>query len=141
MVETRSGVGAGAQTSFWAIALILMSTGIAIVEGAGDDFNRLIAGVVIIVCGVVVIFAKYYLKLPDVSEKEMQDTLAILSNTYEDLLKQAKKIYGEDLHDARDEIVKHRALIKATAALLPPKYQAILEDILDKLDKSYNVPN
>lgn len=137
MVETRSGVGAGAQTSFWAIALILITTGIAVVEDAGEDLNRLLVGLGIIIAGVVVIFAKYYLKIPDVSEKEMNDTLTVLTSTYESLLLQAQKIYGEDIHKARDEIVKHRALITATAALLPVKYQVILNDILDKLDNKY----
>ncbi len=137
MVETRSGVGAGAQTSFWAIALILITTGIGVVEGAGEDFNRLLVGLGIIIAGVVVIFAKYYLKIPDVSEKEMQDTLAILATTYEDLVKMAAKIYNEDVHAFRDEIVKHRALIKATAALLPAKYQVILDGILNNLDAKY----
>jgi len=138
MVETRSGVGAGAQTSFWAIALILITTGIAVVEDAGEDFNRLLVGLGIIIAGVVVIFAKYYLKIPDVSEKEMQDTLAVLANTYEDLVKQAAKIYNEDVHAFRDEVVKHRALIKATAALLPAKYQVILDGILNNLDAKYS---
>ena len=137
MVETRSGVGAGAQTSFWAIALILITTGIAVVEDAGDDLNRLLVGLGIIIAGVVVVFAKYYLKLPDVSEKEMQDTLTVLSNTYEGLLKQASKIYNDDVHAFRDEVVKHRAIIEATAALLPAKYQVALQGILNNLDAKY----
>ena len=141
MVETRSGVGAGAQTSFWAIALILITTGIAVVESAGDDLYKLLVGLGIIVCGVVVIFAKYYLKIPDVSEKEMQDTLNVLTSTYEGLVKQAAKIYSDDVHAFRDEVIKHRALIEATAALLPAKYQAHLRAILDAMDHKYNVSN
>lgn len=140
MVETRSGVGAGAQTSFWAVAFLMISAGIAVVEGAGDDFNRLLVGLGIIIAGVVVIFAKYYLKLPDVSDNEMTDTLAILSGAYEELVRQSAKVYNEDVHAFRDEVVKHRALIKATSAMLPAKYQVTLNSILDNLDNKYNVP-
>jgi hypothetical protein len=137
MVETRSGKGAGAQTSFWALAFIMITAGIGVIEGAGEDQTRLIIGLCIVIAGVSVIFAKYYLKLPDVSEKEMQDTLAVFASTYEELVKQAGKVYNEDLHAYRDEIVKHRALIKATAAMLPAKYQLILNDILDNIDAKY----
>ena len=140
-METRSGTGATAQTSFWALAFIMITAGLRLVQDAGGDKNQMLIGLGVMVCGIIIIFAKYYIKLPDVSNKEMQDTLTVLSNTYEGLVKQAAKFYNEDVHAFRDEVVKHRALIEATAALLPAKYQAKLQVILDAMDHKYSVPN
>ena len=139
-METRSGTGATAQASFWALAFMIISLGIGLVRDAGDDQNQMLIGLGIMIVGFAIIWAKYFIKLPDVSEQEMQDTLMILSTTYEGLVRQAAKIYNEDVHAFRDEIVKHRALIMATAALLPAKYQVILNNILDNMDNKYSVP-
>lgn len=141
MVETRSGVGAGAQTSFWTIAMLAMTVGIGLMQDAGDNTNQLIAGAAVFLGAVAIVFAKYFFKLPDVSEKDMQDTIAIMAGTYEDLVKIAAKIYNEDVHAFRDEVVKHRALIKASAAMLPAKWQVYLNGVLDNLDQKYKVPN
>jgi len=137
MVETRSGTGATAQTSFWAIAFLLISAGLGLIQDAGDDLNQMLIGLGVVIAGIVIIFAKYYIKLPDVSQKEIDETLAVFASTYEQLVKQAADIYNNDVHAFKNEIVKHRALIKATAAMLPAKYQVLLDGILDNLDAKY----
>jgi hypothetical protein len=108
MVETRSGTGATAQTSFWALAFLIISAGLGLVQDAGDDQRQMLIGLGMIFAGIVIIFAKYYIKIPDASEKQMRDTIAVLANTYESLIKQAQVMYS-DVHRFRDEVVKHRA--------------------------------
>jgi len=123
MVETRSGKGATAQTSFWALAVLLISVGVGIVQQEGATEQQMIVGAVLVVCGVVLVFAKYYIKLPDVSEKDMLETLAVYERAFEKWLSAA--------HRTRDEIVAHRQLIEASAAFLPSEWRKKLIDLLD----------
>lgn len=127
MVETRSGVGAGTQTSFWAIAFLLISVGAGIVQKEGATDTQMVVGAVLVVCGAAIIFAKYYIKLPDVSEKEMLETLAVFERAFDKWLLCA--------HRTRDEVVAHRQLIEASAAFLPSEWRKKLIDVLDVLEK------
>ena len=129
MVETRSGKGAAAQTSFWTLAVLLISVGVGIVQQQDATEGQMIVGAILAVCGVVLVFAKYFIKLPDVSEKDMNDTLDVFSRGFEKWLLAA--------HRTRDEAVAHRYIIEASAAFLPAEWRKKLIDVLDALEKRH----
>ncbi len=138
MVQTRSGVGATEQMSLFALGVLAMVLGVNLALGADND-TQLVIGVVFFIGGMVVIFAKYFLKLPDVSEQEMLDTINSMAAAYEAFLLWAQKTYT-DVHELRDEIVKHRILIETTAqAILPPAWFEKLKTVLDALEGKYAV--
>ncbi len=138
MVKTRSLAVATPQTSFWAVALLLFSIGIEMLYNANGEFNNQVLGVVVCVIAVVVIFAKYFLKLPDISTEEALAAIANFEAMYQEFIDAMLKTY-DDIHKARDEIIAHRKIIEALAAFLPEAYQAKLKAALDALEHRYGV--
>ena len=136
MVETRSIRVAAPQTSFWVVAMLLISIGVEMLLNAGGDFNREVLGVIVVVIGVVVILLKYFLKLPDISTSEAEAAIANFEHMYDTFIQAMVKTYG-DIVKARDEIVAHRQVIEALAAFLPATYQARLKELLDALEGKY----
>jgi len=129
---------AAPQTSFWVVAMLLISIGLEMLSNAGDDLNKQVIGVVVVMIGVSVALLKYYLKLPDISMEEAEAAIANFQAMYENFIRVMQATY-EDIHDARDEVLAHRRVIEALAAFLPVTYQAKLKDVLDALEHRYNV--
>jgi len=136
MVKTRGMGVAAPQTSFWVVAMLLISIGVEMLLNAGGDFNREVLGVIVVVIGVVVILLKYFLKLPDISTSEAEAAIANFEHMYDTFIQAMVKTYG-DIVKARDEIVAHRQVIEALAAFLPATYQARLKELLDALEGKY----
>ena len=138
MVETRSIRVAAPQTSFWVVAMLLISIGVEMLLNAGGDFNREVLGVIVVVIGVVVILLKYFLKLPDISTSEAEAAIANFEKMYDTFIMAMLKTYA-DVHKARDEVVAHRRVIEALAAFLPEPHKALLKELLDALENKYGV--
>lgn len=138
MVETRGMGVAAPQTSFWVVAMLLISIGIEMLWNAGGDFNREVLGMIVVVLGVVVILLKYFLKLPDVSPEEMEKTIADIASAYERFLFWASDVY-HDVHTLRDEVIKHRLMVEAFAKTMPASWQEKLKGMLDALEGKYKV--
>ena len=138
MVQTRGMGVAAPQTSFYVVAMLLISIGIEMLYNAGDDLNKQVIGVIVVAIGASVALMKYYLKLPDISTTEAEAAIANFEAMYDKFIKAMLKTYA-DVHKARDEVLAHRQVIEALAAFLPEPHKALLKELLDALENKYGV--